>query len=264
MYRPGEWEQLPSERDLNPFSRYEALNPKRPIVLDDFGTGKGLRVKGNRHHRRGDCFHRSFCVCVCVMRAGNTEAEQAEKSPSDEGFTELEPTVNGSTEEAEGSTLTLKDHPLGPGQCDDETSKLDSYKGKLDDDEDEGLAQNSSIEDGESMQSASESEKRGDQPARREPAESRDAETKGTAERLGDAALEDPDRQLSPTQGSEVHGTSNLKRQSPDTPTSGSPGRRRKSYEAEMKSWLLERMQAPIEGERSTSSPSGWTRASGR
>uniref|UniRef100_A0A8C5I694 Nuclear receptor coactivator 7-like n=1 Tax=Gouania willdenowi TaxID=441366 RepID=A0A8C5I694_GOUWI len=33
---PGEWEQLPSECDLNPFSRYEALDPKRPIVLDDF------------------------------------------------------------------------------------------------------------------------------------------------------------------------------------------------------------------------------------
>lgn len=42
VYRPGEWEQLPSERDLNPFSRYEALNPKRPIILDDFGTGKGM------------------------------------------------------------------------------------------------------------------------------------------------------------------------------------------------------------------------------
>uniref|UniRef100_A0AAQ5Z1R2 Nuclear receptor coactivator 7 n=1 Tax=Amphiprion ocellaris TaxID=80972 RepID=A0AAQ5Z1R2_AMPOC len=35
VYRPGEWEQLPSERELNPFSRYEALDPKRPIVLDD-------------------------------------------------------------------------------------------------------------------------------------------------------------------------------------------------------------------------------------
>lgn len=42
VYRPGEWEQLPSERDLNPFSRYEALNPKRPIVLDDIGTGKSV------------------------------------------------------------------------------------------------------------------------------------------------------------------------------------------------------------------------------
>lgn len=42
VYRPGEWEQLPSERDLNPFSRYEALNPRRPIVLDGFGTGKDM------------------------------------------------------------------------------------------------------------------------------------------------------------------------------------------------------------------------------
>uniref|UniRef100_A0A7N8X3P4 Nuclear receptor coactivator 7-like n=1 Tax=Mastacembelus armatus TaxID=205130 RepID=A0A7N8X3P4_9TELE len=37
---PGEWEQLPSEQDLNPFSRYEALDPKRPIVLDDFEKSK--------------------------------------------------------------------------------------------------------------------------------------------------------------------------------------------------------------------------------
>lgn len=42
VYRPGEWEQLPSERDLNPFSRYEALNPKRPIILDGFESGKGM------------------------------------------------------------------------------------------------------------------------------------------------------------------------------------------------------------------------------
>uniref|UniRef100_A0A8C7G3F7 Nuclear receptor coactivator 7 n=1 Tax=Oncorhynchus kisutch TaxID=8019 RepID=A0A8C7G3F7_ONCKI len=35
---PGEWEELPSERDLNPFSRYEALDPKRPIVLDDINS----------------------------------------------------------------------------------------------------------------------------------------------------------------------------------------------------------------------------------
>uniref|UniRef100_A0A668AWD3 Nuclear receptor coactivator 7 n=1 Tax=Myripristis murdjan TaxID=586833 RepID=A0A668AWD3_9TELE len=38
VYRPGEWEQLPSERDLNPFSRYEALDPKRPIILDDIDS----------------------------------------------------------------------------------------------------------------------------------------------------------------------------------------------------------------------------------
>lgn len=38
LYRPGEWEELPSECDLNPFSRYEALDPKRPIVLDDINS----------------------------------------------------------------------------------------------------------------------------------------------------------------------------------------------------------------------------------
>uniref|UniRef100_A0A8C6WHG0 Nuclear receptor coactivator 7 n=1 Tax=Neogobius melanostomus TaxID=47308 RepID=A0A8C6WHG0_9GOBI len=35
---PGEWEQLPSERDLNPFSRFEAQNPKMPIVLDEIDS----------------------------------------------------------------------------------------------------------------------------------------------------------------------------------------------------------------------------------
>uniref|UniRef100_A0A8C6SJI3 Nuclear receptor coactivator 7 n=1 Tax=Neogobius melanostomus TaxID=47308 RepID=A0A8C6SJI3_9GOBI len=38
VYRPGEWEQLPSERDLNPFSRFEAQNPKMPIVLDEIDS----------------------------------------------------------------------------------------------------------------------------------------------------------------------------------------------------------------------------------
>ncbi|XP_024117820.1 nuclear receptor coactivator 7-like [Oryzias melastigma] len=47
VYRPGEWEQLPSEQELNPFSRYEALVPRRPIVLDDIEstlseTGKSI------------------------------------------------------------------------------------------------------------------------------------------------------------------------------------------------------------------------------
>ncbi|KAM6954079.1 nuclear receptor coactivator 7, partial [Aplochiton taeniatus] len=47
LYRPGEWEQLPSDRDLNRFSRYEELDPKRPIILDDidFALSKSGRVK---------------------------------------------------------------------------------------------------------------------------------------------------------------------------------------------------------------------------
>uniref|UniRef100_A0A673MRH9 Nuclear receptor coactivator 7-like n=1 Tax=Sinocyclocheilus rhinocerous TaxID=307959 RepID=A0A673MRH9_9TELE len=34
LYRPGEWEELPSERDLNPFSRYEALGEQRKTPTD--------------------------------------------------------------------------------------------------------------------------------------------------------------------------------------------------------------------------------------
>lgn len=192
---------------------------------------------------------------------GHTEDEQAEKSPSDEGFTELEPTVNGSTEEAEGSssitpTGTNKNHQeLGPRQSDDENeSKLNSIKGKLDDEEDEGVAQNSSIEEGESMQSASETEKWREKPTTPALMETRDTETKATEELIGDVRHRmssvpvDLNRELSLTQASEVHGN----RQSPDRPTSGSQmsetHRRSRSYETELKSWLLEKIQAPIEG----------------
>eukprot|EP00066_Takifugu_rubripes_P021113 XP_011610379.1 PREDICTED: nuclear receptor coactivator 7-like [Takifugu rubripes] len=225
VYRPGEWEQLPSERDLNPFSRYEALDPKRPIVLDDFGSGKA-----------------------------NTEEEQAEKSPSDEGFTELEPTVNGSTVDTEGlSSITAKSQQeVGPCLSEDENkSNLDSNKEKLDEDEDEGVAQTSSIEDGESLQSALEAEKLTDKPTKQELMETRDIENEGTEEQLNRTSTGpvDLNRQLSLSQGSEVLETSSMKTQSPDRPTSGSleMDRHRESYEAEMKSWLLQRMQAPIE-----------------
>lgn len=209
-------------------------------------------------------YHVVFAVSVTIyhpwlilFQPGNTEDEQAEKSPSDEGFTELEPTVNGSTEDAEGSSsITPKNQQeVGPCQCDDENkSKLDSNKGKLDDDEDEGVAQTSSIDDGESMQSAPTAEKLVDKPTKQE-LETRGTETKGTEEQLSDRTSTGPvdlNRQQSLTQGSEVLGMSSTKAQSPDRPTSGSQmsemQRRRKSYEAEMKSWLLERMQAPIKG----------------
>lgn len=202
-----------------------------------------------------------FYLRFVLIVPGNTEHEQAENSPSDEGFTELEPTVNGSTEEAEGlSSITVKNHQeLGPHQADEETeSKLDSIKGKLDEEEDEGVAQNSSMEEGESMQLASETEKQGDKLTTQELMETTDTETKGTGEPMGDVRHRmssvplDLNREASLTQASEVHGPAGLKRQSPDRPTSGSQmsemHRRRKSYDAELKSWLLEKIQAPIEG----------------
>lgn len=240
VYRPGEWEQLPSERDLNPFSRYEALDPKRPIVLDDIES-----------------------------TLSETEGEQTAKSPSDEGFTELEPTVNGSTEEAEGtsssktpSIISRDQQELGPscpsrGDLKDK-SIVGQTKGKLDDEEDEGVAQNSSIEDGESVKSSSETEKQGDshdKPTNRE--ETKDIKAKGTEELLNGApekiigAPVDQNRKLSLKEAAEVCGNSSPRRQSPDGPAGGAElseeERRRKNYEAEVKSWLLERMQAPIE-----------------
>ncbi|XP_048841534.1 nuclear receptor coactivator 7 isoform X3 [Brienomyrus brachyistius] len=89
LYRPGEWEDLPSERDLNPFSRFEALGQdKRPIVLDAIET----------------------------VIPYSTESETAEKTPSDEGFTELELPSTGNTDEWQGDTEGLEE--LGPPKHD--------------------------------------------------------------------------------------------------------------------------------------------------
>ncbi|XP_044025301.1 nuclear receptor coactivator 7 isoform X2 [Siniperca chuatsi] len=243
VYRPGEWEQLPSERDLNPFSRYEALDPKRPIILDDIES-------------------------ALSETAGSTEGKQTEKSPSDEGFTELEPTVNGSTEEAEGTSsktpIIASRDQLGPsctGQgLFQDTSMLGQIKGKLDDQEDEGVAQSSSIDDGESIQSSSETEKQGDSqdiPTSQEVTETKDIKPQGAEELLNGAhdkiinAPVDQNRKLSLKEASEVCGNSSPKRQSPDRPAGGAEfseeERRKKNYEAEVTSWLLKRMQAPIE-----------------
>lgn len=138
---------------------------------------------------------------------------------------------------------------------------LGQTKGKLDDDEDEGVAQNSSIEDGESIQSSSESEKRGDKRMSQKVTETKDIKPKGTEELLNgahDSALEDQNRELSLKEAPEVCGDSSLKKQGPDRPAGGAEiseeERRKKSYEAEVKSWLLERMQAPIEGRKGTRS----------
>ncbi|XP_051816776.1 nuclear receptor coactivator 7 isoform X2 [Acanthochromis polyacanthus] len=242
---PGEWEQLPSERELNPFSRYEALDPKRPIVLDDIESTLSETV--------------------------STEGDPSEKSPSDEGFTELEPTVNGSTEEAEGSTsktpstASRDQHdllgPSCPGRGDfQDKLMLSKPGGKLDDEEDEGVAQNSSIEDGESIQSSLETEKQGnlqDKPGGQEATKTKDIQSKGSDELLNSvddkivSTPEDQNRKWSLKEAAEVQGKCSPKGESPDRPMEeeelSEEERQKKNYEAEMKSWLLERMQAPIE-----------------
>ncbi|PWA27507.1 hypothetical protein CCH79_00000342, partial [Gambusia affinis] len=228
VYRPGEWEQLPSERDLNPFSRYEALVPKQPIFLDDIESTLSETV--------------------------STEGEQTEKSPSDEGFTDLEPTINWNTAETQGSSSTTHcrdnyEH-VGPNclnlQEPRDHSALSRAKGRLDDEEDEGVAQNSSIEDGVSVLSALETEKQGSlqiKPLSQQVAETKDTHPEGAEEllnRVEDKTL----RRLSLQEASEVE------RRSPDRLAEGDrvseEVRQKKNQESEMRSWLLKRMQVPI------------------
>lgn len=190
--------------------------------------------------------------------SGSTEGEQTEKSPSDEGFTDLEPTVNGSTEDSDGmfpkplQIVNRDPQELRPGcpeQADfQDKSKLCQTKRKLDDEEDEGLAQNSSIEEGELIQSSLETEKQGE-----EKAETKDIQPKGTEELLNDTCNEnittpvDQNGKSSLGEAAKDCGTSSPERQTGGSALSDEE-RRKKNYEAEVKSWLLERMQAPIEG----------------
>ncbi|XP_056150364.1 nuclear receptor coactivator 7 [Lampris incognitus] len=255
VYRPGEWEQLPSEHDLNPFSRYEALDPKRPIVLDDIDS---------------------------ALSDTGSAGEQTEKSPSDEGFTELEPSVSGSTEEPEGMSSKLhsansgdQQELLGPSHLSQGDSQdkypsnpvqlLHQTKRKLDEEEDEGVAQISSTEDGESLQSSLETEKPGDahdKPTSLEVNETKDVKSKGTDELVNDIRKltgdtpADQNRKFSLKEPPEVDGKSSLQvsclaaeQQSGPTKDDelSEEERRKKNYETEVKSWLLQRMQAPIE-----------------
>lgn len=159
LYRPGEWEELPSERDLNPFSRYESLgSSSQPIVLDEIETSI----------------------------ADTSDVHIADKSPSDEGFTELELLQSDSNTSCSGlQGATLQEHTKTP------------------EDEDEGL-HNRSTDDG-----AVEVTKRRSQMFANGP---NVEESKGSKAELSEAE------------------------------------KRRRASEAEMKSWLLKRMQRPIEG----------------
>lgn len=237
VYRPGEWEQLPSERELNPFSRYEAMDPKRAIVLDDIESA--------------------------LSEIGNAQSEEMEKSPSDEGFTELEPTINGTTEEKEGSSCETLGSvgtdqrelvgPSGPRQRHplDKLAPSQS-KGKLDEEEDEGVAQNCSIEDGESIQASSETERRADsqdKPTCQEVTKTKDIKSRRPEELLfsidnkiiGTPVDQNGKRSLE--EASQVCGQSGSTGQSPSRPDE----EEKLSEEERNKSWLLERIQAPIQ-----------------
>nr|XP_055041722.1 nuclear receptor coactivator 7 isoform X1 [Misgurnus anguillicaudatus] len=222
LYRPGEWEELPSEQDLNPFSRYEALGaPNRPIILDDIETAV---------------------------------SEILDKSPSDEGFTELEL--------LQSDSITTCPSQEGASFHDDCEPKETTNRSDQKDEslrccnvEDEGL--NRSTEDsGVLLQSLPDS-------VREPPTQLHDVTTKRDETLVNgvttkDATTQDQNKMVScsdvtddsvtcsqPVDDAEVRQKEN-KGPNSDAEISEAE-QRRQANQAEMKSWLLKRMQGPIE-----------------
>uniref|UniRef100_A0A674BPC4 Nuclear receptor coactivator 7 n=1 Tax=Salmo trutta TaxID=8032 RepID=A0A674BPC4_SALTR len=240
LYRPGEWEELPSERDLNPFSRYEALDPKRPIVLDDIDSA-----------------------------LSEMECEPADQSPSDEGFTELELPLNGSAEEPMSGSrspaiATSQDQrgelpgSSSPKQVESQDQSLSdpvpltSQRGE---EEDEGLVQNSSIEETtQSLPVLSETEKDGEllkeKPASLATRQAKDGNSSGqlvnSVSDHSESAM-DQNRKLSLSDTAAASGKCSSQEPSPAEERLSEEEKRKRSNKAEVKSWLLERMQAPIQ-----------------
>uniref|UniRef100_A0A4W5QYX0 Nuclear receptor coactivator 7 n=1 Tax=Hucho hucho TaxID=62062 RepID=A0A4W5QYX0_9TELE len=258
LYRPREWEELPSERDLNPFRRYEALDPKRPITLDDINSALSETV---------------------IARA---ECDPAGQSPSDEGFTELELPLNGSAEEPKSgsrtpATATSPDQQGEPpgsntpkraksqDQSPSDSVPLTLQRGE---EEDEGLVQNSSIEDTpESLPVSSETEKDSEllkeKPASLATGQGQDKDNNSTGQLVNSVSIceqsesaMDQNRKLGFSETAEAPGKCSSWEPSPAGELQNRPmveeglseeEKRKKSNKAEVKSWLLERMQAPIQ-----------------
>lgn len=211
---PGEWEELPSERDLNPFSRYEALGaPNRPIVLDDIETA------------------------VSEI----SECQIADKSPSDEGFTELELLQSDSNTTCSGQE----------GASVQEHRKTSTDKQQTEEDEDEGL-HNRSTDDHAFLNRLDDSMVHDGKDATTEVNE--ETKTRGetlvkgasaieatASDQKAKATLEDSGKCSSPGPNLEDNKGPNSDAQLSEAEL------RRRASEAEMKSWLLKRMQRPIE-----------------
>ncbi|XP_051500264.1 nuclear receptor coactivator 7-like isoform X2 [Myxocyprinus asiaticus] len=220
---PGEWEELPSEHDLNPFSRYEARGqPNRPIILDDIKAA------------------------VSEM----SECHIAEKSPSDEGFTELEllqSDSNATMHSLEGASLYDDSEPSKTlsqpttEQNDETVTSSNTERGG--EEEDEGLHNCSAEDNVELLPSV--------------PDKLVDA-TKTRAETIGKGAMDqkrklscsevtkDSGKCSSPEPNVDIEGRKESKRSNSAVELSEVEKCKRAS-EAEMKSWLLKRMQVPVE-----------------
>ncbi|XP_059368011.1 nuclear receptor coactivator 7 isoform X2 [Carassius carassius] len=217
---PGEWEELPSERDLNPFSRYEVLGaPNQPIVLDDIETA------------------------VSEI----SECQIADKSPSDEGFTELELLQSESSTTCSGQEVA----PLQEQRKTKTDKAVTSYRAE--EDEDEGLHNRSTDDNAELLHSQPTALMHDGKDATTEVNE--ETKTRGetlvngvsaivatTSDQKAKATIEDSGK----CSGSPGPNLEDNKGPNSDATLSEAELRRR-ANEAEMKSWLLKRMQRPIQ-----------------
>uniref|UniRef100_A0A8C7G5B2 Nuclear receptor coactivator 7 n=1 Tax=Oncorhynchus kisutch TaxID=8019 RepID=A0A8C7G5B2_ONCKI len=197
LYRPGEWEELPSERDLNPFSRYEALDPKRPIVLDDINS---LPLKWSAEELKSGS--RPPAIPLTSQR-GEEEDEGLVQNRSIEDMTESLP-VSSETEK-DGELLKEKPASLATGQGQDDNST-----GQL----------VNSVSIREQSESAMD--------------QNRKLSFSETAESPGKCISWEPSPAGELQNGPMIEGLSEEEK-------------RKRSNKAEVKSWLLERMQAPIQ-----------------
>ena len=214
-----------------------------------------------------------------------TARELVDKTPSDEGFTELEPTLNGSGDDpdTEPPSGGGRQAPAGPQNADPEEDHAKCStchtEGKPtaeeevvvvvkeeEEDEDEGVAPNSSVEDGGSLQSSAETEKQrvasgGDaKDGNAAGSQELPGTSPGSQEFLGCDTKGRHDPMLSRSDsgsGAVADGKGSCGGPAPQEKPQGEASglseeeRRKKTYKAEMKSWLLERMQAPIQGKGS-------------
>uniref|UniRef100_A0A6Q2Z5L7 Nuclear receptor coactivator 7 n=1 Tax=Esox lucius TaxID=8010 RepID=A0A6Q2Z5L7_ESOLU len=190
LYRPGEWEELPSEHDLNPFSRYEALDPKRPIVLDDMDSPKD----------------ESFSDPVLLTLKRGEEEEEDEGLVQNSSIEDTIVSLPGPLETGKNELLKEKSSSLAASDVKDKKST--------------GLIVNSV-----SINHQSESE----------VDQNRKLSLSETADSLGKSCVQECSLAGGPQIGPMVEeGLSEEEKQ-------------KNSNKAEVKSWLLEKMQAPIQ-----------------
>ncbi|XP_064195187.1 nuclear receptor coactivator 7 isoform X1 [Anguilla rostrata] len=216
LYRPGTWGDMPSERELNPFSRFQSPNrDKRPIILDHIDT--------------------------IVTETGNQEA--AENSSPDEGFTELE-VESGSNMGV--SMEELEESPAPQGETEsqplaDRTQVVPNEPKMVEEEMEKVPGQNTPAEEvvpqcsfahGENVTGAKHSgisNKQADQPT--------DKDCTGTEKLLNGG-----------TDSAEVTGCQSELRHDEHAADSGKCSQPKPNPAVEeMNSWLRKRMQGPIE-----------------